>query len=140
MPNDLRHDGILHVTPENAPKYKDWMATRGGLLRWWSKDFGTLDRSWTTPAKGPDGERPAKPHWSCAGEPELFTDPAKVLVEVEVVEVHRLKRQPKSLSKYNKPNYLNIWWEGWPGDIVIKALTKVMPLSEWQPSPQETVV
>jgi hypothetical protein len=75
---------------ENAPKFLDWMRSRGGLAVWRSIDMSDPGASWSTPARNRDGSATPKPHpWKSEASPSrVITDPAEVLV-VKDREVER---------------------------------------------------
>jgi len=50
------------VAEENAAKFAEWIASRGGLLIWESADLGD-PKSVTTPALTPAGAMTPSPHW-----------------------------------------------------------------------------
>ena len=81
----------LDCTPENAPKFLEWLSSRGGIAVWRSVDLSDPSWSCSTPALTPDGQPYEKPHWKADSKPEkIVTDPSKiqVLVAVEVKRFH----------------------------------------------------
>ena len=73
----------------NAGLIWKWFKERGGILIWGSADFSDPGKTSTSPAVGPDGKPPGRPHWWSTEEPILhITDP----VEVGVIKVKELKR------------------------------------------------
>lgn len=140
--------------PENAAKFLDWFANRGGILIWPSVDFGSLGTSWTTPYRNADGTPVTKPTWKAANEPERhITDPAEVdvLTRREVKRFHvgvrmgsqgmslkvtdagsaRIRKEmEKATEKYGKP----AWYAFDYGDeknAVIYVEGDRQPLPEW---------
>jgi len=77
----------INCRPENARKYKEWLASRGGLAVWDSKDFGNLGQSWVTPVNDQAGNPYGPPHWKCGGpgsKPDrIVTNPADVVVVID---------------------------------------------------------
>jgi len=81
----MRHE----VTEENAPKFLDWIAKRGGVAVWPSVDLSDLGFSMSSPALTPDGQPTPKPHWKLAAEPSrVITDAS----EIDVVTWKEVKR------------------------------------------------
>lgn len=81
----------LICRPENVAKYREWLATRGGLAVWRSVNFSNLGVSWTTPALAADGQPTRKPTWEADNVPErVVTDVADVDVVVDK-EVKRFR-------------------------------------------------
>lgn len=79
----------LQVSPEHAPKFREWLQTRGGLAVWSSLDLSDPSASWTTPALTPEGSPTAPPSWKAGNKPSrVITDPT----EVEVVTAKEVKR------------------------------------------------
>lgn len=78
------------VQPENAAKFQDWLANRGGILVWPSVDLSDPGFSMSSPALDKDGKPYTKPHWKCSNNPRLITDPAEVEVQVPK-EVRRFR-------------------------------------------------
>ena len=78
----------LVVFEENAPKFSEWLKTRGGLAVWRSVDLSDPGASCTTPALT-EGKPTTKPHWKYANEPErIITDANEVQVQ-RMAEVKR---------------------------------------------------
>ena len=71
----------LICRPENVAKYREWLATRGGLAVWKSINFSNLGTSWTTPARTADGQPTPKPTW------EADSAPARVVTSEDDVDV-----------------------------------------------------
>jgi hypothetical protein len=147
-------DDKLYVSVENAPKMQEWLATRGGLLRWHSQDLANPAGSWTTPATDAAGNRPGPPHWS-AGDPELITDPKQVLVEVKVEEARRFhvalkrgsgllitltdgshNRVMKALARARRSGrYVDVGYgfDYSTQEAVITGVVATVPIDEWTP-------
>lgn len=71
----------LNVSEENAPKFWNWLHTRGGLAIWNSINLSNPGTSWTTPVNNEKGEKYEKPTWQAGNTPgEIITDPAEVTV------------------------------------------------------------
>lgn len=82
---------MITTTPDNAAKFADWLATRGGLAVWKSQYLGNPGASWTTPATHADGTPATAPHWSTGKTPdEIVTDAADVAVET-TKEIRRFR-------------------------------------------------
>lgn len=62
----------------NASLFWTWVRERGGVAVWPSVDLSN-PVGFSTPALT-DGEPTRKPHWRCAEEPTVFTDPEKIRV------------------------------------------------------------
>lgn len=58
------------VQEENAGKIANWLATRGGILIWQSRDLGDPGKSVTTPYLTADGKLTDSPHWKFGGTPD----------------------------------------------------------------------
>jgi len=72
---------------ENAPRFWYWIRKRQGLAKWKSIDLSDLNKSWTSPVIGRDGNRVTKPHWKADNEPALICtnpDEVKVITDKEV--------------------------------------------------------
>lgn len=77
------------VSPEHAPKFIEWIQSRGGIAIWRSVNLSNPSGSWSTPALTVEGQQYPKPTWEAANEPErIITDPA----EIEVVTAKEVKR------------------------------------------------
>lgn len=140
----------LTVSPENAPKFLEWLKTRGGLAIWRSIDLSDPGASCTTPVNGPDGKPATKPHWKYAEKPErIITDAA----EVEVVTAKEVKRFHVAVRRGAQGFKLKLtdasseklraackragpesWYEFDYGaqEAVIFVPDKKIPLSEWR--------
>jgi hypothetical protein len=84
----------LQVTEENAPKFAEWLRTRGGLAVWVSKDLGgDAGSSVTTPVRTNNGEPVPRPGWRYGQTPDrIITDPAEVEVTIDKpVETFEIK-------------------------------------------------
>lgn len=69
--------------PENVAKFREWLATRGGLAVWKSIDLSDPGKSWTGPVNGPDGKPSPKPSWKSDNKPaRIIIDPSEVVVVV----------------------------------------------------------
>lgn len=69
----------------NAPKFAEWIRTRGGVAVWRSVNLSNPGASWSTPAcvEGEPHTRFPKPTWQAANEPEkIVTDAARIKVIV----------------------------------------------------------
>ena len=76
------------VSPENARRVADWIASRGGVALWNTHNPSDPGRSWTTPLTNDDGSPVGKPHWS-AGE---IIAKATTTDDVDVETVEEVKR------------------------------------------------
>jgi hypothetical protein len=77
----------IECTAENAPKFREWIATRGGVARWPSVNLSNIGASWSTPVLTASGEPTPKPNWQAASAPsEIATseDQVNVFVPKEV--------------------------------------------------------
>lgn len=71
---------------DNAPRFRDWLANRGGIAIWPSIDLRNAGASCSTPARTLAGEPTTKPGWQYANEPSIIvTDPAHVGVYQEAL-------------------------------------------------------
>lgn len=87
--------------PENAAKFKAWIATRGGVAIWRSINLSNPGGSWSTPALQPGGQPTTKPTWQAETTPSrIITDPAEILVTVprEVKRFHVAIRMGDSMN------------------------------------------
>lgn len=79
------------IDPTNAPKVKDWIATRGGIAHWKSVNLSNPNGAWSTPALTTDGTPYPKPTWEADSKPDhITTSESDVLVAVpkEVKRFH----------------------------------------------------
>ncbi len=76
--------GKLQCRPGDAARYKEWLATRGGLAVWNSQDLSDPGRSWTTPRLAADGTPTPPPSWKCGG---VGVPPTRVITDIVDVEV-----------------------------------------------------
>lgn len=149
------------VAPENAENFKLWLATRGGIAVWESQDFGSLGKTWSTPANNEDGTPTQKPTWQVAAQPkEVITDIARFEVCIDKV-VKRFhvgvraggnglslkvtdggsRRIRKEVEKAGKGAYY-VFDYGSHENCVILAPDTVIPLAEFDPEkhkPKEEV-
>jgi hypothetical protein len=75
---------------ENAPKFADWIATRGGIAVWQSVDLSDPSASWSTPALT-DGKPTNKPTWKAESKPSRIitsTDDVLVAIDKELRRFH----------------------------------------------------
>lgn len=116
--------------PQNAKQMLEWIKTRGGLALWRSINLSNPGKTWTTPAKAPDGKPMPKQSWEMANEPyRVITDPTEVEVHVPK-EVKRFRvgvrmgsqdfslkvtdggsRRIKREVAKAKENYSDAWYE-----------------------------
>ena len=69
----------IECTPENAPKFREWINTRGGIARWQSVNLSNPGASWSTPALTTGGAPYSKPTWEAGNTPScIVTDAAQV--------------------------------------------------------------
>ncbi len=91
---------------DNAPKFADWITSRGGVAVWKSVDLSNPGASWSSPAMdgcavcGTDKGRLTckcggtafvphpKPTWRADDKPDIITDPA----DIEVYQATEVKR------------------------------------------------
>ena len=89
-----------YCTEENAPKFAEWITTRGGLLLWKSIDLSARHPGWTGPVLNKDGSPATKPAYH-AVEHRIITDPNVVGVETlkEVKRFHvALRWKPQRMA------------------------------------------
>ena len=77
------------VTEEHAPKFLEWIASRGGVAVWPSVDLSDPGVSMSSPALTPEGKPTPKPHWKLAAEPSRVITSAS---EIDVVTWKEVKR------------------------------------------------
>ena len=85
-------------TIENAPKFLDWLRTRGGLALWRSLNLSN-PVTWTCPLNDADGKVKAKPYYHSDSQPyRVITDSDEVLVvkDKEVQRFHVAVRGSKN--------------------------------------------
>lgn len=76
----------IQCQPENASKYKDWLANRGGLFVWRSANLSNPGQQWVGPARDKDGNAATKENWQMENTPSRhITDISQVEVEVDKV-------------------------------------------------------
>lgn len=78
-------------SPENASKFLDWIANRGGVAVWQSANLSNLGASWSAPFRSPEGEVLTKPTWQASSEPSRVITDASEIVVVTRREVKRVK-------------------------------------------------
>lgn len=80
----------IKTGPENAEKFRLWLDTRGGILKWTSADLSDPGWSVFTPATDVEGfsNFDKKPHWKAAANP----DQIKYENEVEIVTPKEIRR------------------------------------------------
>jgi hypothetical protein len=77
------------VAPENAAKFKEWIASRGGVAVWRSADLSDPALSMSSPALDREGNPTAKPHWKLENTPyRVITNPD----DIEVITGKEVKR------------------------------------------------
>jgi hypothetical protein len=140
--------GPLCCTPENAPSFAEWIATRDGVALWRSVDLSDCHASWSTPLNEKDGTPTPSPHWKAQKSPRIITQ-ARDIVVVTHEEVKRfrvgVRRGSQGLSyKVTDGGTRRIraavdkagegaFYEFDYGtqEAVIKAPTSTTPLDEW---------
>ena len=88
-----------HCTPENAPKMREWIASRGGVAVWPSVNMSNPGASWSTPALTAEGALMTKPTWQADSKPAfVVTSEADIGVETmrEVKRFHVATRHGRS--------------------------------------------
>ena len=71
---------------DNAARFADWIANRGGIAVWPSLDLRNAGGSCSTPARALTGDPTTRPGWSYASTPSVIvTDPADVGVYDEAL-------------------------------------------------------
>jgi hypothetical protein len=77
------------VSPENAAKFKEWIASRGGVAVWRSADLSDPALSMSSPALDREGNPTPKPHWKLENMPHrVITDPN----DIDVITGKEVKR------------------------------------------------
>lgn len=136
--------------PSNAPKFREWITSRGGVAVWDSINLSNPGASWSSPALALDGSPTTKPTWQAADKPSrIITDPAEILVDlpVEVKRFHvAVRRSSQGLSyKLTDASSRKVeaatakagpeaWYEFDYGsqEAVIYKPGRSIPLSEWR--------
>jgi predicted metalloprotease len=139
-----------HCTVQNAAKFMEWIATRGGLALWKSINLSNPDISWTSPVLTEDSKPYEKPSWQAANRPyRIITDASEVLVDrpKEVKRFHIAVRRSQGLSLkvsdggsrrirhfLAKHHEKDPWYEFDydTQEAVIYVADGTMPLSEWR--------
>jgi hypothetical protein len=109
----------ISCTPENAPKFYEWIQTRGGVANWKSINLSNPGASWSSPVLSTEpcmncqgrGEFPdhitcesckgwkfqkfEKPNWQCGNTPEIVTSAD----EIGVYEDALFKAVPVRLKR-----------------------------------------
>lgn len=91
----------LQCSPENAARFADWIATRGGVAVWRSVNLSNPGASWSTPALAADGKPMARPTWEVDNKPErvvMSADDVDVTTGREVKRVKIALRRGDGLS------------------------------------------
>lgn len=81
----------ISCTPENAPKFYEWIQTRGGIYHWRSANLSNPGASWSTPA-----DVQQKPTWQAEDKPEFTVTSAD---EIGVYEDALYKAFPVRLKR-----------------------------------------
>lgn len=143
------------VTPENAPKFLDWIANRGGIAIWRSINLSNPGASWSAPVRDAEGNTNGKPNWQTDSAPErIITDPndVEVVTEREVKRFRvavrfasggmslkvtdagsaRIRREVAKAAK----KYGDAWhtFDYSTQEAVILVADQTLPLSEWKQS------
>lgn len=74
----------------DAPKFWDWIKSRGGVAVWRSVNISNPGASWSTPVKTLSGDDFSKPTWQADGSPLIITDPDVIKV-FDARQVARVK-------------------------------------------------
>lgn len=137
------------VTPDNAARFKDWIANRGGLALWFSANLSNPGATWTTPALTEDGQPYPRPSWQVEPKPyRIITDPAdvEVCIDEEVKRFHvdvvngdsfnfvltdkSSKRVKDAVAKVGDGAYYRFDYD--TQEAVIMRLVKKVSLAEWK--------
>lgn len=71
-------------TIENAPKFWEWIQTRGGIAVWQSVNLSNAGASWSTPAMSKEGLPTEKPTWESDSKPSrIIKDAGEVMVSID---------------------------------------------------------
>ncbi len=84
---------------ENAAKFREWIACRGGVAVWPTVNMSNPGKSWSTPARTEEGEPTTKPTWEAHNAPCLIVTDEKdigVITEKEVKRFHVATRHGRS--------------------------------------------
>ena len=112
-------DFAVECTPEDAPKFRVWIESRGGVAVWQSVNLSNAGASWSTPALAEDGTPYTKPTWQAGNTPRVVTDPA----QVGVITAELFKAFPVALRRGSGYSF-NI------SDAAQRKLDKVMAQCE----------
>ena len=74
---------LVECHADNAPRFKDWLTSRGGIAVWQSLDLRHAGATCSTPALTPEGEPTGKPGWQWANKP------ARIVTKAHDVGVYR---------------------------------------------------
>lgn len=154
MTFNLDLPGKHRCSPEHAAKFRNWLATRGGLLIWKSVNLSNPGASWTTPALTDDGKPYAKPTWQAesTASRHITSD-----ADVEVIVPREVKRFHVAVRAGNNRMSLKVtdggsrkiraavdaagegaYYQFDGQDVVILAPDKVVPLPQWNNQIKET--
>jgi hypothetical protein len=144
------NEAKIQVAPENAGKFKEWLATRGGIAIWHSADLGDPGKTWSAPYLGADGQPKKKESWQMEDAPRrVVTDIAQVEVvtDREVKRFHvgvqrgsglsftltsaASRRVRKELAKAGPG--AGYGFDYMAQDCIITVPDKVVPLADWTP-------
>lgn len=139
-------------SPENAPRFREWIASRGGVAVWPSVNMSKPGASWSTPALTAEGEPMGKPTWQADSKPAfVVTSEADIGVETmrEVKRFHVATRHGRSnpllikltdasdrklraaLEKAGKGSSYEFDYS--TQEAVILVPETIVPLTEWKP-------
>ena len=79
----------ITCSPENAPKFLDWIRNREGLAHWSTVNLFNPGEGWCAPVISKDGTRLARPHSYAASEPDRIVTSSDDILVVAGKEVKR---------------------------------------------------
>lgn len=143
----------LTCSPNNAPKFLDWIANRGGIAVWNSINLSNLGQSWSTPALTEDGKPYPKPTWQADNSPYRIVASASDVIVQTAREIKRFHVAVRSTGPFGatfkctdgssrkihtqmdkaRKTHPDAWYEFdyETQDCCIMAPDKSIPLDQW---------
>lgn len=146
-------ENLFECSPENAPRFWNWLHQRGGIARWESRDLSNPGKSFSTPALTEDGQPFRKPHWSFGESPDqVCVDPDQIKVitdrEVERFPIalkagsglqitltsgssRKVRAALDKVAKQHNTKLASYHFDHYQQEVVITVPDKVITLAEW---------
>lgn len=140
----------LEVSPENAPRFIEWLLKRGGIAIWRVIDLSRPGETASTPATTEDGKPMTRPGWAYDLTPERIITDAKDVNVVTRKEVRRFhvgvergsglsfqltsaasRKVRDAVAKAGAGAAHHFDYEA--QDAIITVPDKTVPLSDWRP-------